>query len=290
MSAACTAAATTGVAASVQLALERRWRRELLERVSAAWTAAATTNVAASVQLALERRWQMESLTRSITAYTAPSPMDPAGIMPTLLRAFRGAVVIRRRWTHALRRTTILAAAAFLGAACPREKTAPGPLVNLDGQIEVVTREPSTRAWVVAFLGIECPIANRCLPELAALEAKHATNGVRFVHVYPNPDETPERIRRHREEYGLKPRAYLDPEHRLAKQFHAHRTPEVVVISREGRTLYQGRVNDQYAALGVARPAPTRHDLAEVLDALARGEVPASRVAPAVGCSFRATP
>ncbi|MCC6232801.1 MAG: hypothetical protein IT580_09170 [Verrucomicrobiales bacterium] len=185
---------------------------------------------------------------------------------------------------------TWLGLAACLCLACPRTASPPGPLMGLDGQMHPVTVDATTRAWVYVFVGIECPISNRCLPELASLEKKYASQGIRFLHLYPNPDETPERIRRHRAEYGLGPDAYRDPAHTLARQLQTHRTPEVVVITRGGRQVYQGRVNDQYAALGVGKPAPTRHDLAEVLAAIVAGAPLEPRIQAAVGCSFRSYP
>jgi hypothetical protein len=161
---------------------------------------------------------------------------------------------------------------------------------DLEGRAQLLAPSPDGRAIVFVFLGTECPIANRCLPELKALQAEFVKHGIAFAHVYPNADETPEAIRRHRAEYQLPAQAYRDPEHILAAKLKAHRTPEVVALAADGRLIYQGRVNDLYGALGVSRPQPTRHDLAEHLRAFLQGAPPAGVVQPAVGCSFRSPP
>ena len=140
---------------------------------------------------------------------------------------------------------------------------------------------------VVVFVGVECPISNRCLPELKTLEDRLSPKGVRFLHVYPNPDESAEIIRRHRGDYLLGTEAFRDPEHQLARKLNAHCTPEVVALAADGRLIYRGRVNDQFTALGVGRPQPTRHDLQEALDAFLGGDAPGGRVTLAVGCTFR---
>src|SRR5216684_2626005 len=91
--------------------------------------------------------------------------------------------------------------------------------------------------------------------------------------VDPNPAESPEAIRGHLKDYRYPASAIRDPRQQLARFAAATITPEAAVYDRQGRRIYLGRVDDRYVALGVERPAPTRHDLEEALDA-----------APAVGC------
>ncbi|MBL9136887.1 MAG: redoxin domain-containing protein [Verrucomicrobiales bacterium] len=173
---------------------------------------------------------------------------------------------------------------------CSSRPSAAYQAMDLDGKPAVLDAGPNGAALVIVFLGVECPIANRCLPELVALEKELAPQGVRFHHVYPNPDETAEVVRRHRREYQLSSTAYRDPEWRLARQLHASRTPEAVALTPDGRRIYQGRINDQFAALGVGKPEPTRHDLALALRDFLKGAPPSGISQPAVGCSFRPAP
>lgn len=168
-----------------------------------------------------------------------------------------------------------------------RIETAALTLTDLEGRTVPLVPGPSVRAQVFVFLGVECPIANRCSPELARLARELAPRGVRFYHVYPNPDETPEAIGRHRAEYGLGKEGYRDPGLKVARALGARWTPEAVALAPDGALIYQGRINDQFTALGVGKPAPTRHDLAEALEAFLRGGVPMGVVTPRAGCTFR---
>jgi NAD(P)-dependent dehydrogenase (short-subunit alcohol dehydrogenase family) len=143
---------------------------------------------------------------------------------------------------------------------------------------------------VFEFLGTECPIAGRVQPELERLAQEFGPQGVRFVAIYPNVGETASGIRKHRSEAGQTVEAGLDPGHRLTDRLAVTVTPEVVVLASDGRLIYQGRVNDQYGALGKGRPAPTRHDVAEALGGfLASGQATAIRTTP-VGCRIQRLP
>ncbi len=161
------------------------------------------------------------------------------------------------------------------------------PLTDLSGHQHPMAALAGGKATVLVFLSVDCPIANRCLPELVQLARETETNGVRFVHVYANSADGNAAIRQHRAEFGLFPEAYRDPGWTLAVRLGVRVTPEVVALASDGKLIYQGRVNDQYAALGQGRPAATRHDLAEALSGYLAGDPPSGRVVPAVGCSFR---
>lgn len=175
-------------------------------------------------------------------------------------------------------------------SGCSSHSSAAFQALDLDGNAVRLDAGPGGSAYVIVFIGVECPISNRFLPELLSLEREFGPRGVRFHHVYPNPDETAAIIRQHRQEYQLPPTAYRDPDWALARLLGASRTPEAVALTPDGRLIYQGRINDQFAALGVGKPAPTRHDLELALRDFLNGTSPSGITQPAVGCSFRAAP
>ena len=78
-----------------------------------------------------------------------------------------------------------------------------------------------------------------------------------------------------------------DPRHELVKATGASVTPEAAVFgfNRSGaRMIYRGRIDDQYAAFGKHRPAPTVRDLEDVLNAVVNGKAVKFKTTPAVGC------
>ena len=160
-------------------------------------------------------------------------------------------------------------------------------LVDLDGRSHGLTELSGSRGLVLVFVGVDCPISNRALPEIAAISRTAESRGVHVALIYANPAETTQQVRAHLTEYALTLPAFRDPGFPVAMRYQAHVTPEAVLVTREGHLVYRGRINDQSSALGRDRPQATRHDLAEALEAfLASGQAP-GRVVPAVGCMFR---
>jgi len=64
-------------------------------------------------------------------------------------------------------------------------------------------------------------------------------------------------------------------------------TPEVVVFvpGRTGQKMvYRGRIDDWYVDFGKARPAPTTHDLEQVLQEIVAGRQVTPETTHAIGC------
>ncbi len=197
---------------------------------------------------------------------------------------------------HRLVLLCLVTAAFWLGGCRHGAASRPGALswrwtpIDGDGREEVGHPGPTDRAVVLAFLGTECPIAQRMLPELDRLQQELGPRGVRFLSIYPNAGETREGIQQQRRRAGLAGEAGFDPGQRLVDRWQVTVTPEVVALAADGSLIYRGRVNDQYAALGKGRPAATRHDLREALEAfLATGMAEGGRTVP-VGCRILRTP
>jgi hypothetical protein len=144
---------------------------------------------------------------------------------------------------------------------------------------------PGAAPAVLLFVGTDCPIANRYVPELRRLRDQYA--GMTFWLVYADPTETPAAIRRHLRDFGRGFRAVRDPEHDLVRATRATVTPEAAVFvpGVSGPSMvYRGRIDDRYVDFGRARPAPTTRDLRDVLQAVAAGTTPVLRTTTAVGC------
>jgi hypothetical protein len=139
------------------------------------------------------------------------------------------------------------------------------------------------RAIVFLFTATDCPISNRYAPEVQHVYQAFAPKGVRFFLVYPNPADTPDLIRTHAKSFGYAADALRDPKQELAKLAHATVTPEAAVFSGR-RLVYHGRIDDRFVDLGLERPAPTAHDLADALTAVIAGVPIAHPVTQAVGC------
>lgn len=142
----------------------------------------------------------------------------------------------------------------------------------------------SATATVFVFVRIDCPVSNRYAPEIRRLAADFSGVGVRFYLVYPNPDATPEQVRRHLAEYGYELPALRDPAGELAAATGVEITPEVAVIVPDGSVVYHGRIDDRWVSFAEIRAAPRRRELAETLSALAAGRAVEARPTRAIGC------
>ena len=136
---------------------------------------------------------------------------------------------------------------------------------------------------VLAFTGIECPLARLYASRLQTLADAYAERGVRVVGIDPNSQDAPLEIRAFAREHGVVFPILKDLANRVADQVGVLRTPEVVVIDKARRIRYRGRIDDQYD-VGVVRDRPQREELRMALDALLTGHpVPVAKTTP-VGC------
>jgi peroxiredoxin len=131
------------------------------------------------------------------------------------------------------------------------------------------------QAVVVVFLGTECPISNAYLPRLADLARRYETQGVAFVAVNANRQDSPEAVAAHARKNALPFPVLKDGGNVVADRFEAERTPEAFVLDAGRVVRYRGRVDDQ-VGVGYRRPKPTRDDLVEALDEVLAGK-PVSR-------------
>ena len=141
-----------------------------------------------------------------------------------------------------------------------------------------------TPVVVLLFVQTDCPISNRYAPTIARLHARFQPQGVAFYLVYPDRREDADAIRRHGEEYGLPGQALRDVQHALVKRVGASVTPEAVVLGERGNVVYRGRIDDRYMALDQVRPQPTRHDLANAIEAALAGRPSDPSATEAIGC------
>ena len=145
------------------------------------------------------------------------------------------------------------------------------------------------KALVLLFIRSDCPISNRYAPELERLAREYAPAGIEFRLVYPEPGITAATIERHRKEYGYSIPGLLDESRQYVARAHARITPEAAVFVR-GELVYRGRIDDRAVDLGKTRREASRHDLQEVLAAVAAGKTVAFHETKAVGCAIEGLP
>ncbi|HZR20833.1 MAG TPA: redoxin domain-containing protein [Verrucomicrobiae bacterium] len=145
-------------------------------------------------------------------------------------------------------------------------------------------------AKVYIFVNNDCPIANRYSPEIRRLYEQYAPRGVAFWLVHCDPQETEAGVREHNQQYSLTLPIIMDRDQSLARRCRAEVVPSASVFSDQGGLVYHGRIDDRLAEIGRERPQPSRHDLAEALDAILTHRPVAVAETRAVGCYISNVP
>lgn len=155
---------------------------------------------------------------------------------------------------------------------------------NLQGEKRLLLQEKSLKATALLFITNDCPISNSYAPDWNALCKTYRAKRIAFYVVYVAVDAPAKEIQKHYKDFQYTCPALLDKNHALAKRVKATITPECVVLSPKGETLYQGRIDDRHIDFGVKRYAPRTRDLRDALDAIAQGKRVAVSKTKAVGC------
>ncbi len=190
---------------------------------------------------------------------------------------------------------TLLAAAALLVATANVARAAQDDPARVGRKIENFTLEDyrgtarslaelaDAKLVVVAFMGTECPLANLYTPRLAELAAEFESQGVAFLGINSNQQDSITEVASHAQRHKIPFHVLKDPGNKVADQFGAVRTPEVFVLDGDRVVRYWGRIDDQFG-IGYQKSEPTRNDLDVAIDELLAGKAVSVATTTAPGC------
>lgn len=140
---------------------------------------------------------------------------------------------------------------------------------------------------VVAFMGVECPLAKLYASRLVEMSDVYRPQGVGFVGVDSNVQDSLEEMAHFARGHAISFPLLRDRDHTVANQFDARRTPEVFVLDRDRTIRYRGRIDDQYGfdqGTGYQRTEAKQEDLVAAVEALLAGRVIENPATKAPGC------
>lgn len=126
------------------------------------------------------------------------------------------------------------------------------------------------KAYVLVFTNTSCPIVERYLPTLQALETEYRGKDVQFVALNCADDDSILALATQAVQHDMEFPFVKDNDAACARALGVRRTPEVVVLDGEKRLRYRGRIDDQYR-LGGVRKEPTSRDLKNAIEAVLAG-------------------
>lgn len=152
-----------------------------------------------------------------------------------------------------------------------------------------LTVSAGKKGTVIFFVSAYCPTSNTFAPEMTRIAGEYGgAFDVYFVH--SDKSLNPADVLRHTELNAIKSPVLMDAEQTLAKRLGAKVTPEAVVVGPDGKTLYQGRVNDLYLTPTRRQRQATTKDLRDALDAVKQGKPAPVAKTEAVGCKIDGVP
>jgi peroxiredoxin len=187
-------------------------------------------------------------------------------------------------------RIVLLLFASLAGGSAPAHRPLVPPTIgaqvpdvevkDLAGKHRALSEFKAKKAIVVVFVGTECPIANLYLPVLAEMHKHYSGEGVQFLAINSNDQDTFAEVVAHARDRKIPFPVLKDDGQRAADAFGARRTPEAFLLDANRTIRYRGRIDDRNGYL-YRRDVPTRAELKDALDELLAGKpikVPESEV------------
>ncbi|MYB38638.1 MAG: redoxin domain-containing protein [Gammaproteobacteria bacterium] len=157
-------------------------------------------------------------------------------------------------------------------------------LLDHRGEAHELHYHTDAAAVVLVVQGNGCPVVRNALPDLKAVRERYADEGVVFLMINSNLQDTRESVRAEAEEWGIDLPILVDETQLVGEGLGLTRTAEALLIDPEGWELtYRGPINDRLSYERQLAEAK-EHYLADAIDALLAGTEPHVARQDAVGC------
>lgn len=138
------------------------------------------------------------------------------------------------------------------------------------------------KATVMMFISTECPVSNDYNERIVALHNDYKDQGVQFIGINSNKDESVKEIAEHSKANKFGFLVLKDLKNKIADKFRARRTPEIYLLDEKRILRYRGAIDNSLQN-------PETHYLRQVLDLIvAEKEIPEDlKTTKAFGCTIK---
>jgi peroxiredoxin len=169
-----------------------------------------------------------------------------------------------------------------LGDAAPMFTDLPG----IDGKMHSLSDYKDKEVLVVGITCNHCPVAVSYEDRIIHFAKKYAgpTGKVAFVAVNVNnlPQDKLDKMKDRAKEKGFNFPYLYDASQKIGRALNAHVTPEFYVFNKDRKLVYWGSLDNNMDA-----SKATKTYLADAVEAVLRGETPATQQTRAFGCSVK---
>ncbi len=148
------------------------------------------------------------------------------------------------------------------------------------------------KALLVMFICNHCPFVKHVAEHLAQLGQEYQARDVGIVAINSNdvdnyPDDSPDKMRQARQQWGLTFPYLFDESQEVAKAYRAACTPDFFVFNKQRKLVYRGQLDDSRPNSG--QPV-TGQDLRAALDAVLNDQPVPEPQRPSAGCNIKWKP
>ncbi len=165
-------------------------------------------------------------------------------------------------------------------------------LHDFRGKVHRLSDYKDGKGMVVAFIGVECPLATLYAARLEEMAREFGDKGVTVLAIDSNRQDSITELAGFAARHKLTFPILKDPDNKVADLFGAKRTPEAYLIDADGIVQYCGRIDDQYGQhlgengkrISYQHKAPRRRDLQIAIEETLAGQQVSEPLTEAVGC------
>jgi peroxiredoxin len=162
-------------------------------------------------------------------------------------------------------------------------------LKGVDDKIYTLESFNESRVLVLIFMCNHCPYVKAVWQRLIDLQRRFKNMGVQFVGINANAandvyeEDSFENMKREFEERKMDFPYLLDADQKVSREYEAQCTPDIFVYDEQRKLAYHGRIDDNWKD----ETKVTKHELAEAIETILKGEKVSEPQHPSMGCSIK---
>jgi len=145
-------------------------------------------------------------------------------------------------------------------------------------------KKEETKLTAYIFYSDSCPMCIKYVYRLNEMQQQYEKNGVKIIAVFSNYYTKPADIAKFKTKANPQYEMLHDKEMKLANEFDASVTPEVVLVNNKRQIIYRGLIDNWFYRPGKYRQVTTEFYLRDAIDSTLANAKPAITETQPIGC------